>query len=361
MAHRYSNGMPLQKFFVEEEQSFIEWLAYNAVFEPDTSTYVLNRAIETRQRKASIERLGAFLQMESFLSEEVPLSRAFMQSQHEIQNSIVSRRKLLVDNWPRVSELKVGEFSSYSPYAFLNRKHKRWFPTDSQRNAAVAILPYMKKKQFVHQRTDSRKPVHFTYVRRPGYYAAFNSGDIISSQQRYGIGLIWTPETGTVLQSQTGSGDSAWGTKAENQQHVYEANSLIAEFSIDDKPVSPQPGNHDLPNGVIAISYPLGRNGKKVVLFRESEIRITITHNGPFTEYIPLLIGQEDRFDIEKGLFSLHKAGKTVKVKIVPAILPAVIETSYTVGEKRIVPVTLSGNRNLTYSIQFDSNRKRGD
>jgi hypothetical protein len=213
----------------------------------------------------------------------------------------------------------------------------------------------MKKQPFIHQQVDSRKPVQFTYIHRPQYYAAFNSGDIISSQQRYGIGLIWVPEAGVVLQSQTGSRDAAWGTKVENKQLVCEADSLNARFSIDGMLVSPQRGSHDLAEGVMAISYLLGQNGEKEVLFGESEIRITVTYDGSFTEYLPLLLGQEDRFEIEKGLFSLRRAKKMINVKVVPAVLPAIIETHNTVGEKRIVPVLLRGTKKLTYTIQFKS------
>ena len=57
---------------------------------------------------------------------------------------------------------------------------------------------------------DTRKAAVFTFVRRPGYYVAFNAGERIHEQQRYGLGLVWTPALGAVLQSLTSSDVAAW-------------------------------------------------------------------------------------------------------------------------------------------------------
>ena len=72
--------------------------------------------------------------------------------------------------------------------------------------------------EFAHQLMDSRRPQVFTYIRRPLYYAAFNSGPQLARQQRYGLGLLWSEKTGAVLQSQTGSATAAWGTMAEGAE-----------------------------------------------------------------------------------------------------------------------------------------------
>jgi hypothetical protein len=355
MAHRYSIAMPLQKYFVEEEQRFVEWLAYNAVPEPGTSVYVLNRAIETRQQRTALEKLGPFLQQEAFLSQEVPLSRAFMQSNREVQLNIAERRNRFQANWPAIDEFRPGQFRSYSPYAFLNRKHARWYPTESERAEAVAALPYIKRERFIHQRVDSRKSVQFTYIRRPGYYAVFNSGEILSAQQRYGLGLIWSPRTGAVLQSQTNSREAAWGTTTDNQQLVYEADSLPAKWYIDGKPVNSSIGCRDLADGVMTISYPLGKNGTKQIVFKEFEIAVTITHEEPFREYVPLLIGNDDKVEIENGLFRLHRPDSTVDIALTPVVLPILRETGSTVIGKRIVSLTIPATGKMTYVLRFGS------
>jgi len=60
------------------------------------------------------------------------------------------------------------------------------------------------------QNTDGR----FSEYEFEHYYATFNSGKIITEQQRYGLGLVWTRPLGTVFQSQSKTDEASWGTKA---------------------------------------------------------------------------------------------------------------------------------------------------
>ena len=52
---------------------------------------------------------------------------------------------------------------------------------------------------------NARSNTSYSFIRKSGYYAIFNSGKILSEQQRYGLGLIWNPEIGTFFQSQSSS------------------------------------------------------------------------------------------------------------------------------------------------------------
>jgi len=60
----------------------------------------------------------------------------------------------------------------------------------------------------------SRNPIVFEYVRRPSYYAIFNSGKIVSSLHCDGLGALWNAEMGTVLQAQGNSDSQGWGMRA---------------------------------------------------------------------------------------------------------------------------------------------------
>ncbi|MGH9882852.1 MAG: hypothetical protein ACRD6N_15550, partial [Pyrinomonadaceae bacterium] len=228
MAWHYAKGTPLGNILIAEERKFVEWLAYNAVREPDGSGFTLNRAIETRQRRPFLDSnaitRGQEDQGQRLIASEVPLARAFSATQEQIKNYRKEQRAALEKNWAGGSELAVGAFSAFSPYAFLHRSHTRWFPTEAQRNAALKLLPY-RDRRFIHQRMDSRERLVFTFVRQPGYYAIFNSGPHLTNQQRYGLGLIWQPEMGAFLQSQTGTSDAAWGTVLRPNQPVYESDT----------------------------------------------------------------------------------------------------------------------------------------
>jgi hypothetical protein len=149
------------------------------------------------------------------------------------------------------------------------------------------VLPVNARDHFTQQRRDSNQNVVFTFARRPAYYAAFTSGRIITAQQRYGLGLLWTPKLGAVLQSQTGSdptgrpnrlpsqADSdaaAWGTQPATAATVSEATGVKASFSLNNAPLpDPAVGIHDLPGGEVAARYPLGGGGEKTVTFAETQ------------------------------------------------------------------------------------------
>jgi hypothetical protein len=275
----YARGGPLERHFIEEERRFFDWVSYNAV--PDGEEWVLNRAIETRQHVATVRFSYRFP-----LAEHVAPARPFVPSRESFEAARKARRQELEQAWPRVPPLAVGEFTAFAPYAFLHRDEPQWLPTESQKAAARRRLPYLARRRFVHQRMDTRSPAVFTYVRRPAYYAAWNSGQRITAQQRLGLGLVWTEKDGVVLQSQSRSEDAAWGTVAEGGRLPYEATGLPAEFSG----ATPRPGVRDLPStGDFTVRYPLGGAGSKTVTFAEREIRVSLDHAAPYTEQIPIL------------------------------------------------------------------------
>lgn len=251
----YTKGTPLGKHFIEEERKFFDWVSYNVV--PDGDYWVLNRAIETRQ---SMPVVG--FSYRHPLAEHVPLARAFIAGREPPR--------------PHTAPLEAGVFTAFSPYVFLHREQPEYVPSASEKKQAVATIPAIARSEFVHQRRDSRSPVVFTYVRRPGYYAAFNSGKQITRQQRLGLGLMWTPGGGAVLQSQTNSADAAWGTRAAGALQVYEAGDVMATFS-------------GMEGERVVAEYPLGTAGKKRVVFDRDAIRVTVEHPGEFTEQIPVL------------------------------------------------------------------------
>jgi hypothetical protein len=200
----YARATALGDLIVDMERPWVEWLAYNAVLEPDGSYFTLNRAIETRTGSSG------FRTWELPLAEVIPLARAFAPTLDEHQSQIEARRRQLVETWP-----DVGPLSHYPPHVFVDQfEGHQWRPTEAERAAAIARLPYLARNRFTHQRVDDRNPMNSTFVRRLGYYAAFNAGAKVSAMQRYGLGLLWNPEMGAVLQTQ--SGNAAPGARRAN-------------------------------------------------------------------------------------------------------------------------------------------------
>jgi hypothetical protein len=333
MTWDYVRGTDLSKLLAQQERSWFEWLSWNAVPEADWSGWTLNYAIETRSR------LGFIPGKDTPVGEVVPEARAFATSREALRQEIAAERRKLEFTWPAVPPL---EPDSYSPYAFLLRDHMTWYPTDAERDESRRRLPYFARKEFVHQLMDSRHPLVFTYVRRPRYYAAFNSGPQLARnrQQRFGLGLLWSEATGAVLQSQTGSATAAWGTAAEGAPLVYEAGAVEAVFRVADQPVQPKPGSVDLPPGILTVTYPLGSKGEKSLEFAEDGIVVTISHPGEFTEFVPMLQAGDER-----------PAGFTVSFD--PSATASVVPSTIEIGPRKVVVLRLKAKDALTYQLRF--------
>jgi hypothetical protein len=280
MSWHYLHGSDLGELLVEQTRKWFEWLAYNAVPEKNWSAWILNAAIATRGRTSSIPGI------DTPIGEAVPEARAFATSREDRKAEIAARRRSLESAWPGVPPLLPG---SMSPYAFLTRGFPTWNPTAAQRDEARRKLPYFVRKEFVRQLVDDRHPEVYTYIRRMGYYAAFNAGRQISVHrlQGFGLGLLWTDSAGALLQSQGGSDTAAWGTAAAGAAQVYEADKVEAVFRVAGRLVQPKPGSMDLPAGALAITYPLGNRGEKSLEFADHAIVVTVQHVGEFTEFIP--------------------------------------------------------------------------
>jgi hypothetical protein len=132
---------------------------------------------------------------------------------------------------------------------------------------ARKLIRPLTEQNFVHQLKDTRKPIVFTYIRRPGYYAAFASAPKqISAQQRLGLTFVWTPAKGVLLQSQTAGSETAWGTSE------IDAKGMNAEYL----------------DGGATIRYPLEGGGHKQLVFAPEGIHITVERPGAIVENIPV-------------------------------------------------------------------------
>ncbi|MGH9600246.1 MAG: hypothetical protein ACRD27_10310, partial [Terracidiphilus sp.] len=270
MAYNYWRHNAFGAILVEEEDRFGRWLSYNALPEPGQDFYVLNRSIETRQKHA------IYPPIDTPLADRCIIMRAFATSPELRAQQFHDAREQLDANWPKVAPLEIGEFETYGPYRFLQRSNYDWHPTAEQMREARKLVRPLAEENFVEQMKDTREPIVFTYIRRPGYYAAFASApQPISAQQRLGLTFVWTPSKGVLLQSQTSGRETAWGTaldaSADNSLPV-EANGLDAEYR----------------DGGAAVRYPLPGGGQKSLEFAEDRIRVTVERTGAIVERVPV-------------------------------------------------------------------------
>jgi len=340
-------GTPLGDKLVSWEAAWYDWLSYNALPEPDGSGYVLNRAVETRQRQS------AFVTFETPVGEVVPLGRAFSESFEEREVRYRRERAALAADWPAVEPMELGKMTTFSPYVFIHRRLHEWIPTTALRDAARALLPINARPHFTQQRRDSRANVVYTFAHRPGYYAAFTAGEPTSPLQRFGLGLLWTPALGAVLQSQSASDTAAWGFRGAATGPVGETKGIKASYGLNQTALPyPAVGIHDLPKGDVSVRYPAGAGTEKTVTFAENSVRVAIHGPGEITEILPILVPPDGQLATGPGGVNLETPRGNFHVSFGATVGATLAETSLPVLKKHVVVVTLKARDDLSYALE---------
>lgn len=337
---------------LESHTRWNDWLSYNYLPIPDSDAYVLNAGVQTRTSLAIAEP-------ETFvLAEVVPVSRAMATTREAYRDALAEKRRNLARQWGQWPALRVPGSGSYIP-AFVHPaagEPAPWHPSAAQREAARLALPPIARDHFTHQRHDPR-PYTFTYIRRPTYYAAFNSGKIEApGQQAYGLGLVWNPTFGPVMQSLPMSHDR-WGTILGRNNTTVEQGDLNARFLLGGEDIAQVEGARDLPEGELEIQYGLGKGGHKQIDFTDDSITVRITAPGAFQEILPLL-GEKDSVvevigsqlqALQNGvLFRVQVAERDAKIQLSKAF------ELHEAGLHRQQAVIRAKDR-LTYRISFAS------
>ena len=143
VAYNFWRGTPLGELIEQQEVRWTQWLSYNLVREPDGATFFINRCIESRQRHEVWPR------EDSPMGEHVEMARAFSSSVEELAKHVEIERRIVEREWGHPHQPNGEE--GISPYIFLMRDIYSWSPTESQRAAAIAKLPYVASDSFTHQ------------------------------------------------------------------------------------------------------------------------------------------------------------------------------------------------------------------
>jgi hypothetical protein len=359
LAWNFLKGTDLQNKVVEKMRKWYDWFSYNAVKEPGSSFFYLNRAIETRQHHGYIEKD----KVEDPSSERgvpqaefVPVARAFELSKEERTRSLQDQYDSMRRQYPWVASLNKGEFWAFSPYAFLHDGLIQWYPSSQQKKEALANLPYLKSNRFTQIRHDDLANTSYTFVRRPAYYAIFNSGKIVTAQERFGLGLIWNPAMGTVFQSQSKTDVAAWGTKAAGHEQVFEASGIFPDILIDGKTWKEESGIHDLSSKSLEIKYPLGEKGQKTIRFEDDKIVVAVNYPGEFTEVIPLMPSSNEQLKTGNNGVQFSNASETMQLELQNAKAIDRKRFNEDLGIKTCTVLEVKAKDHLSYTIRFKAN-----
>jgi hypothetical protein len=242
----------------------------------------------------------------------VPESRPFATTSAEHRRELAARRAALEREWGRWEDLRVPNAYAYQPGFVYDawRPLNTWQVAEADRAAAVTRLPALAGSRQNRQLHDAW-PVTVTTARRPGYYAAFNSGRIRVPRQVYGLGLVWNENYGTALQAVAGTG---WivGTRSEPTGKTREQSDFSPAFRVGASTFTPRPGVTELNSGDLQVAYTLEREGRKVVTFADANIETKVELAGPFEEVLPLVVADDARVEQSPGRLEVRRANDTL-------------------------------------------------
>jgi hypothetical protein len=104
---------------------------------------------------------------------------------------------------------------------------------------------------------------------------------------------------------------------------------------------------------VLTVTYSFSDQGEKTLTFGDNQLSVDVQHSGPLQEYIPLLLGKDDRLNLKSGEATLTRAGKIFVIKFDAGISAETVETGLTVGARRVVTLSLRSRNSLRYRMDF--------
>jgi autotransporter-associated beta strand protein len=343
-------GTEFQQPVIDELTEYYDFVNYNLIREPNGSGYVTNFGASSRTGSRFVTTFTVPM------SEFIPQARYLNRTAAEEASALTSLRSSLNSSWGNWGALAVPSSNSYAPTPFTDIDRVGWRPTAQQRTDSVNQLPYLASSRFNQQAVDSRRPLQFTYVRRPTYYATLNTGNVVTAQQRYGLGVMWNPTFGSVMQSQVNSTTLAWGTRASGATNVYEATNRTTSFTLNGSTLTPQTGNRRLADGNIAGSYALGSAGTKSIAFDDTGVTVSVSHTGAFSEDLPLLRKSGETINVSGNTITLTRNGVTFTIQILTSGATAsVSNTTTNIGNGLLLSrLTINASGSLTYRMSFN-------
>jgi hypothetical protein len=334
----------VRKKLIEEYRRYNLWLAANYLLEPDRSGYFVNAGLQNRTahwfHKYAARPLAAVVE------ETWP----FSVTAAEYAADIRQRRATIEKDWPKLPPLT--NYSSRNSF-FATDGLPGGFPTEAQRAAAIAKLPYLARQNYVQLRYEPRG-VGVLFVRRPTYYVTLNFGRSEGNEKPVlGLGLLWNQNAGTVAQTLPAPNDNIWGTRLDGQERYTESRTLQPTLAVGGETVTPQAGIAELADKTVVAAWPLGEAGTKTVTFERDEIRVAINAKGGFVEQIPLILRQGDTLEQKNNQLIRTRGAQPLIISVEGGQIQPLPATPANTSNVRRVNVQLKATDKLSYTLRF--------
>jgi hypothetical protein len=267
---------------VQMATKFSTWFGYNMLREPDNSGYLTYYAASARTASSDYDEvqddrdrttLGA-----AFIA-QVPSLAAFYSTQ---EGKAAMRSAWAAQAGPAPALAKLDT----SPRIIAHATYQDYWPTQAQKTAAIAQLPYNAATDWAEVRKDTATNQQYLYSRRPNYYVGAFFGTRPTDVMRAGLGFLWTPTAGTIIhgqQTNTGSWGTVMGGVPDN------AGNLSATYTVG---TSSWNGSRVVPNNnAVKVVYRNSTNSitTTLTLNRTTLVR-AVRATGSATEQVPLVL-----------------------------------------------------------------------
>ncbi len=336
-------------------------MADNVVPAPEPKGgFLLNGGLQSRGLGMTSFKHRDYIHAASF----VPGARAFSISAEAANKRVEKRRSALAAKGPNaIDSLKTGSGGSYR-FPIFKLHMPLSFPSKAQKSAARANLPYRRQKKFIRQRVDAGRfnpSFAATFVRQPAYYLAFNSGGL-KSHQRVGLGLLWNPALGPIVQNtnpNTKDGNKqskrpSWGIARKPFTEPIDGRGIDGRFRVNGKEIDLRSGVHNYGGGNLQVAYPLGKKGQATWSFEPTKIRGAIRLSGNFVHQIPL-IPDRNSVDLSAGAAVYRKNGVTLRIRWRPVSKPKWKPERATKTAPKINFLAIPARDSLNITLTFEN------
>jgi hypothetical protein len=256
----------------------VDFMSYNYLLEPDGRGFTVNGAICARQPLVvyvnSRRDLDGRLDVSGTIRTVTPVLNAFLTSAEE-KAAFRTSWANATTNPPTFAR---GDFRSYRIHASSRPEN---LPTQTEKNAAIAALPYIAQTAFTVARHDTKAGSslynrHYVYVKRPSYYAGVYYGNR-SGSIRCGVNFLYHPDMGAIISTQPNN-QTIWGMRKPDGY-----NDHVATHST----------NSTIPTDATNFTLQLNaanNASQRSVAFNAGSLVITPSTTGDFIERIPLIV-----------------------------------------------------------------------
>ncbi|MFB4271258.1 hypothetical protein [Nonomuraea sp. GTA35] len=318
VAHRYSIEVesedlagwadPATRPVIDRMQArYLDWAQYNLLYDQGLDGYFINTAADSRHRGwnyADELPIGS----NNLWGSVIPQARAYSPTREEIEER-------------RAAFARAGWQTSVAPliaptWAYLDPAVVRdvalgeeYYPTGAERRAAISTLRPYAGAPYTEHRADAVTGQQFIFAKRPSYVVGLGFGKHVNTQygfwdnQRFGLGHLYDPKLGVVVQGQNApqigaprtrpvDAELSWGTgwTAADGVHFDSYDQPVPAFFRDGAPVDPAAAG-DLDD--LEIRYAAAGGTKSVTLGDRLRVRVE-AGSTPFFERIPLVLEKGD-------------------------------------------------------------------